>query len=266
MVQRPVMVQPIARSQTGKILRPKAPFGGLGTAEKPGCGPMVGPLPSCPSRCVSMKLRSAILFGCLLVVPLVAMFSHKVPPGVREAFRGRLWRPVVDRITGGSSTAPDTEAGPAEVWPSTTGSQAAVPQPTAAVQAGAEVPRSATAAAGRVDVPPPLPTVTLRSTPVDQPSRTSLDERLKRLGAVGLQVKPPEDDLGVHVASCRVPVDADGQLQRLFQANGPTPEASLGRLVDQIERWRSRLSSRPVESPPPRGPGEPAAAASGRFR
>jgi hypothetical protein len=40
-----------------------------------------------------------------------------------------------------------------------------------------------------------------------------------------------------------VPADASGQLQRLFQASGPTPEASLERLAVQIETWRSRVAS-----------------------
>jgi len=41
-----------------------------------------------------MKLRSCVLASALVVVPLVAMFSHLVPAGVRRMARAGLWLPV----------------------------------------------------------------------------------------------------------------------------------------------------------------------------
>ena len=45
-----------------------------------------------------MKLRSALLVACMLVVPLLAMFSHKCPAGTRAAARRQLWDPIVDTV------------------------------------------------------------------------------------------------------------------------------------------------------------------------
>lgn len=218
-----------------------------------------------------MKLRSSILFGCLLVVPLVAMFSHKIPRGVREGFRDRVWRPAVERVTtwvGGESDQSGRAIERSAFAPVSPVVQqpavaAADPVVSAASEKSAPPPAAPVAdkpVAGAPVVAPPvvvpsrsppvsLPAVAIQSTLVPQPSRGSLDERLAALGAVGLKVKLPDDPSGVHVASCRVPVDTSGQLQRLFQASGPTHETSLERLAVQIEAWRSRVASAEGGSP-----------------
>lgn len=41
-----------------------------------------------------MKWRSSVLITALVVVPLVATFSHLVPSGVRRAASANLWQPV----------------------------------------------------------------------------------------------------------------------------------------------------------------------------
>lgn len=208
-----------------------------------------------------MKLRSSILFGCLLVVPLVAMFSHKIPRGVREGFRDRVWRPAVERVTTWVAGESDQAGAAIERSALAPVSPVVEQPPVAAVEPVAltATPNSAPpppvpvavapVAAAPSPLPPKLPAVAIPSTLVPQPSRGSLDERLAALGAVGLKVKPPDDPSGVHVASCRVPVDTSGQLQRLFQASGPTHETSLERLAVQIEAWRSRIAS--AEASPP---------------
>jgi len=193
-----------------------------------------------------MKLRSTILFGCLLFVPLVAMFSHKIPRGVREGFRERVWRPAVARVSawvGG------------EVDHGGHGGERSAFEPVAPIPRqpeGAAGDRIAAAAAPVASDPPPapavpppamLPAVSVQSTLLPKPSRAALEERLAAIGAVGLKLKPPQEPSGVHVASCRMPADASGQLQRLFQATGPTPEMSLERLASQIEAWRLRVAS-----------------------
>ena len=204
-----------------------------------------------------MKLRSSILFGCLLFVPMVAMFSHKIPRGVREGFRDCVWRPAVDRVS--AWVAGEADRGGHAVERSAFAPVAPiVPQPAAAMATTAMSPAAPPPAAvlptavlpTAVSPPPPaaappvtLAPVTLQSTLLPQPSRGALEERLAAVGAVGLKLKPPEGQMGVHVASCRVPADASGQLQRLFQASGPTPETSLERLAVQIETWRSRVAS-----------------------
>jgi len=40
-------------------------------------------------------------------------------------------------------------------------------------------------------------------------------------------------------ASCRVPVDGAGQLQRVFQAAGEDPSAAADKLLHDVHSWRS---------------------------
>ena len=42
----------------------------------------------------AMKFRSLLLFACMVFVPLMAMFSHKIPSEFREALRQQLWTPA----------------------------------------------------------------------------------------------------------------------------------------------------------------------------
>ncbi len=193
-----------------------------------------------------MKLRSTILFACLLFVPLVAMFSHKIPRGVREGFRDHVWRPAVARVS--AWVAGEADRGGHAVERSL--SELVSPVVRQAERAATD--RIAADAAPAATDPPPapvvappamLPAVAVQSTLLPKQSRAALEERLAAIGAIGLKLKPPQEPSGVHVAACRVPADASGQLQRLFQATGPTPEISLERLASQIEAWRLRMAS-----------------------
>jgi hypothetical protein len=149
-----------------------------------------------------------------------------------------------------------------------------------------------TATTAAPDAVETLPEVALRSTLLANASEATVDagadatiesmtRRLSSLGAVGLQVKraepvpyatgvkptgpkPPGPTATgsratgiVHVASCRLPVDATGQLQRFFQATGPTAEESVSRLTEQVAAWKSRIAAQPAPAAPP---------ASGRFQ
>jgi hypothetical protein len=42
-----------------------------------------------------------------------------------------------------------------------------------------------------------------------------------------------------------VPLDAEGQLQRVFQATGHDPLAAERRLLDDVTAWLERQRSRP---------------------
>ena len=41
-----------------------------------------------------MKFRSALLLACMVVVPALAMFSHRIPRGLTAAVRGAVVDPV----------------------------------------------------------------------------------------------------------------------------------------------------------------------------
>jgi hypothetical protein len=74
--------------------------------------------------------------------------------------------------------------------------------------------------------------------------------RLAALGAVAIETHPLEGVSSVHVASCRVAMDADGQLHRVFQAAAPTAAEAVSELVRQVVAWRERLAARAESSPP----------------
>jgi len=159
-----------------------------------------------------MKVRACILVVCMTVVPALAMFSHHVPVGLRQAAHCHLWQPVAAWLR------------PAET-----------PETTVAAGEPAAQPAPAPASAPAVDSAPSGPPVA---------------ERLAALGAVAIDVRPLEGVAGMHVASCRVAMDAAGQLHRVFQAPGADPSAATAALVDQVQAWRDRLAARaaPPES------------------
>lgn len=150
-----------------------------------------------------MKIRACVLVVCMTVVPALAMFSHQLPPDLRQAACRHLWQPVADWLR-------SAEAGTRAVGP------------TAAPPAAPAATSPASVAADR---------------------QTAAD-RLAALGGVGLDVRPLEGVPGMHVASCRVAMDAVGQLHRVFQAPGAGPEAATAALAEQIEAWRDRLAAR----------------------
>jgi len=157
-----------------------------------------------------MKIRSSLLVACIVVVPLIAMFSHRVPPAVRTA--ALSW--LRDTVRGGRPQAP---VAPAPV--------AAPMQPVAAMPA--------TTGGQTADGPNVVPVVAV----VAPPSHASL-RRLQELGAVEIDCRPLPG-AGGHVASCRVPVDGAGQLQRVFQAAGEDPSAAADKLLHDVHSWRS---------------------------
>lgn len=165
-----------------------------------------------------MKVRASILVVCMTVVPALAMFSHHVPAGLRQAARCHLWEPVAAwlRPAEGSHAG----SGIAEGEPASPAAPATVAAPAAE--------------------PPP--------------GRTPAADRLAALGAAAIEVRPLEGVAGVHVASCRVAMDAAGQLHRVFQAPGADPNAATAALADQVQAWRDRLAARATQPGPAAGP------------
>lgn len=158
-----------------------------------------------------MKFRVCILVVCMTVVPAWAMFSHHVPVGLRQAARSHLWQPVAAWL--------QPDEGSSATAPN------AAPAPIAGATASAPVAQAA-------------------------PGRPPAVDRLAELGAVAIDVRPLEGVTGTHVASCRVAMDAAGQLHRVFQAPGSDPGVATAALADQVQAWRDRLAAR-VAMPEP---------------
>ncbi|MBM4021249.1 MAG: hypothetical protein FJ284_03240 [Planctomycetes bacterium] len=165
-----------------------------------------------------MMLRTCVLSVCMIVVPGLALCSHHVPPELRAAARSAVWQPVVASVERWFAPSSPAEA-------------------VAAVAAEPTRPAPAAATAGAA-------TATEPSTDHD---------RLVSLGAVAIECRPLETSADVHVASCRLAMDAAGQLQRVFQAGGSSPAAATSALVAQVEAWRERLVARADGPAPPHG-------------
>ena len=206
-----------------------------------------------------MKLRSCLLLACMAIVPLVAMFSHKIP---------RDWRLAAQRLARGEAPVPPTPQSPPPVPPA--------PVATAAVPVAATPPPQRSAAPA---VPPLVPEVppaepALRPVDVAKPmspvstspavapgpadtarDRLMIEDQLRALGAVSIECVPMMQGTS-HRCSCRVPADPSGQLQRVFQSSNPDPVVALKNLHGQVQFWKHRLAMRPDVANPLRTSGD----------
>lgn len=171
-----------------------------------------------------MKIRSSLLVACIVVVPLIAMFSHRVPPAARTAVA--QW--LRDVAGGSRSVTPPIPSQAAALPPA--GDQAARPAITA--PPATEGPRIV-----------PVTAVVPIPGPGNDGERESL-ERLRALGAVTIECRPVLG-AGGHIASCRVPVDGAGQLERVFQATGADPAAAAAKLLGDVNAWQRGTTAGP---------------------
>jgi hypothetical protein len=185
-----------------------------------------------------MKIRTFLLFACMIVVPMLAMFSHKIPPDFRQAARRHLWEPA-QRALVGSETAP--EAAAVASMPTVTISETvALPAP----EPSFSEPEPASSAPAR-------PAASLLASPREPASPREIESRLAALGGFAFECVPETGDGGIHRCSCRVAADPSGQLQRVFQSSGRDPVAAMQQLLEQVEVWKERMASSPT-SPPTR--------------
>lgn len=178
------------------------------------------PRPRYPSRprtsgrprpaAAAMKIRSCLLIACMAFVPLVAMFSHKIP---------REWRQAVQRLARG------------EGLPAWAASAADRPGPRRA----AEPPAEAEVAPAAREISP-SPDEDFAAV------RAAVAEKLRGLGAVSFECGPLAGG-GLHRCSCRVPADGSGTLQRVFQSSNPDPVVALRNLLGQVQFWKHRLAA-----------------------
>lgn len=204
-----------------------------------------------------MKLRSALLLACMLVVPALAMFSHRVPADVRAAMRGgierlvALWKsppPATAAVVAGGDSSATPPAPVAPVVP-VTDRPIVVGAGVAPVAAGPSAP-----APPAVAPPMTIPAAALTAAAGD------VEAGLRAAGASGIECRPVEGTPGLHVASCRVGLDASGQLVRVFHASGRDAESAARSLLDDVLAWKQRVASRE-----PAGGGDGAAAPERRF-
>ncbi|MFM8413502.1 MAG: hypothetical protein ACKOCX_02135 [Planctomycetota bacterium] len=163
-----------------------------------------------------MTVRTCVMAACMIVVPGLALCSHHLPAEVRAAARCDVWQPLASRV---------------QAWFASDAASA----PPAEAAAPAEPPLAATVG---------MPLAPAQSPDPIAPQQRSTEERLAALGAAAVECRPLESGGGVHVASCRVALDAAGQLHRVFQAAGPSPAAAVAALAEQVEAWQARWAAR----------------------
>ncbi len=92
----------------------------------------------------------------------------------------------------------------------------------------------------------------------DQQARElqAIESQLAQVGAIGFDCQPLAGGEGLHGCSCRMPVDASGQLQRVFQAAGHDPLTAATALRDQVTTWKDRSArgAAPPQASPPQAP------------
>jgi hypothetical protein len=182
-----------------------------------------------------MKLRSALLVACMIVVPLLAMFSHKIPSATRVAVRRQMWEPVIDTARAACGLPAVDQRAPAPFLP--TGPMAG-PSPTAPrAEPGPSTATPPAALQGAIEAQP----MEVGSGLGADGSRLGLEARLRSLGATRIEWTPAQGGDGLHRCSCRIPAEPTGQLHRVFQAAAADPVAALDSLVGQVTTWSMRV-------------------------
>ena len=183
-----------------------------------------------------MKFRSGLLVACMIVVPMLAMFSHHVPDGVVAAASRLVYDPMVSRLS--AALSPRVAGG--------NGTDQDAPLPTAGATPGpAEGPAAVTVPPVRSESSGLAASVAAAATPQAPAPRAEAGNagpavaRLAALGALSIDCRPMPGVAGRHRASCRMPVDVEGQLHRVFQATGTDRAAAEQNLLeDVLATWR----------------------------
>jgi hypothetical protein len=179
-----------------------------------------------------MKIRSLFLCTCMTVVPLTALVSHRLPGGIVQAAGGLL-----TTVRGGSeSQVATTPESVAEV----------TPKPLAVVHATAEPATTEPATNGSANSSPAM-TIPARTPAEDD--LADIQRRFVAAGATSVECRPLPGHGGGFTATCRVGVDTEGSLFRMFQASGSDPSSASQALLDAVESWRERAALRTARQP-----------------
>lgn len=190
----------------------------------------------------------------MLVVPALAMFSHKVPAGTRRLLRESLWQPLgaalaeaVGLGVGAAAPAPRPPSSGAAAIPAAAGPATSAVAPAAA----AIEPIFAAAAPASAPPPSPPPGGDAPMARADSPhaDRATLEATLRACGATGVEWEPDAQRDGLHRCVCRMPAEPTGQLERVFQASGPDAITALEALVGQVTAWSARQGTAAASGP-----------------
>ena len=153
-----------------------------------------------------MKCRSLLLIALMVVVPALAMFSHHLPAGLSTTASRLLLAPVITWVAS---------------WGEAAGSG---PTP--------RITRDESLADGDL--------VSTAPHAITDADHAAVRDGLRTAGVVGVECRHVPGAEAGHVATGRVALDADGQLQRVFQASGHDSLAAERRLHEEVTAWQAR--------------------------
>ena len=181
-----------------------------------------------------MKFRTFLMSVCMIIVPMIAMFSHKIPTEMRTACGELLIAPLnyLSEILFQPSVASPTSQEIATFDSA----------PNVSLLAHQDSHRE------RADDPNTLNQSSSSQQPqhlpvVETPS-SSFRDQLIATGVHRLIVEPATDRRGWYDGSCRIAVDAQGELQRLFHAHASTESATFEKLLKQVQLWKQQVPAR----------------------
>ena len=173
------------------------------------------------------------MFLCMIIVPMIAMFSHKIPPEMRT-FCGEL---LITPINYFSQSLFQSSVA------SSTGQQETTFNDAPNVRLlGRQASHLARADVSNIAAHPDSSQHPQHSAVVNSPTSYFRDQLIST-GAHRLTVEPANDQSGWYHGSCRVAVDAQGQLQRLFHAHAATEYETYERLLKQVQDWQQKTTT-----------------------
>ena len=180
-----------------------------------------------------MKFRTFLMFVCMIIVPMIAMFSHKIPSNMRTFFGEVLITPINYFFTSQfqSSVA------------SSSGQQATAFNDAPNIRLlGRQASHHAKADGSDITTNSYPLQHSQHGALVNSPA-SSFRDQLISTGVQRLTVEPANDQSGWYHGSCRVAVDAQGQLQRLFHAHAATESETYERLLKQVQDWQQKTTA-----------------------
>lgn len=191
----------------------------------------------------SVLFRAVVMLGCLVAVPLAAVFGTSLPEVVKQVLDGR-WPGCTPAAQGRPGEAPAFQRLPgrdsaptAPPRPMCPPRQQAAAEPDPAFSAGhsEEARCGAVAASFEQPLDPPPAETPCR---VDQFSQ--IQDRLRQLGATYYLLETWGNQQPFYRFYCRVAVGGNpGCARYYFEATGPDPLQAMAEVLRQVDAWHA---------------------------
>jgi hypothetical protein len=210
-----------------------------------------------------IAFRAMVMLACLIVVPLAAIFGSQFPDVVKTMLVDKIW-PHGEKSTAGESlshaAAPPFSASPAPAWhndPPAGGNAPGLVPPGGRPMSGPPSAVEPTAAWGASDnavrhamheVPGSPPRSDNFAPPGAMPAGTSasqtdrftwMERRLREYGATYYLLETWAGGGERYRFFCQMALANNPSHTRNFEATDSDPLRAMGRVVEQVEAWRT---------------------------